>query len=221
MRRGSGEDGSTRPLEGTERALSDLERSIGRELPDVRSGAPEPILDGTAGEEEPELRPYLLATALAMAAMLLLVVTTSLPAAGVFQIGLTFLAVAMVVRRLQDLPDDTDNPFLVWLHERAERLQGKFGVEFYGIAALTAFLRAEADWVGGLSIGELLSNPIGTLISWFVPALIESIMNAVWSALWWMQLMLYIDGWPLFITVVVAGWAVWRVLDITPLDDDG
>jgi hypothetical protein len=32
--------------------------------------------------------------------------------------------------------------------------------------------------------------------------------------------MLYIDGWPLFITVVVAGWAVWRVLDIAPPGDD-
>jgi hypothetical protein len=155
-----------------------------------------------------------------LAAMLLLVVATSLPAAGIFQIGLAFLAVAMIVRRFEDIPEDTDNPVLGWIYDRVEQLEGKFGVEFYGIAALTAFLRAEADWATDLSIGDLLADPVATAIQWFVGALVESIMNAVWSALWWLQLMQVIEGWPLFIAVVVAGWLVWRVLDISPTKED-
>lgn len=54
--------------------------------------------------DRPAVLPYLTATFLAVTAMVALVLATTLPAAGVFQVGLTFLAVAMVVRRLEDAP---------------------------------------------------------------------------------------------------------------------
>lgn len=181
-----------------------------------------PTRRAAAGEwDEPAVVPYLTATLLAVTAMTVLVLATTLPAAGVFQAGLTFLAVAMVVRRLEDAPRNSDNPVLSWLHDRAVQLEGKFGVEFYGIAALTSFIRAEADVVTDLSLSGLLSNPVGTLISWFVSALIESIMNVVWASLWWFELMQQVDGLPLLAAIIGAGWLVWRVLDITPDPEEG
>lgn len=110
---------------------------------------------------------------------------------------------------------------VTWLHDRAVQLEGKFGVEFYGVAALTSFLRAEADLLSGVSIDGFLANPIGSAMAWFVSALIESIMNLVWASLWWFQLMQEVEGLPLLAGIIGAGWVVWRVLDITPAPEDG
>jgi hypothetical protein len=166
----------------------------------------------------PSPRPYLVAIGVGVAAMLVLIAVAGLPAAAVFQIGLTFLAVAMVVRRFEDIPEDTDNPVLGWLYDRVVQLEGKFGVEFYGIAALTSFLRSEVDLVDDLAVGDLLANPVGAAISWFISALIESVVNAFWASLWWLQLLQATDGLYVFVGIVMAGWLVWRVLEITPPD---
>lgn len=206
------------------RSLSEIDAALDADLPTVREpeGEESATREPGSGEwDRPAVLPYLTATLLALTAMIVLVLSTTLPAAGVFQIGLTFLAVAMVVRRLEDAPKDSDNPVVAWLHDRAIQLEGKFGVEFYGVAALTSFLRAEVDLVTGISIDGFLANPIGAAIVWFVSALMESIMNAVWASLWWFQLMQEVDGLPLLGGIIVAGWLVWRVLDITPDPEDG
>lgn len=222
--------------EALDRSLAELDRALEAELPVPLEelGSDDFVEAVTAGRhsvgrrrenadewDRPAVLPYLTATALALVAMTLLVTSTALPAAGVFQVGLTFLAIAMVVRRLEDAPRDTGNPVLDWLTDRAVQLEGKFGVGFYGVAALTSFLRAEVNLVGDLSLGGILSDPIGTAVSLFVSALIESIMNAVWAALWWVELMSVVDGLPLLAGIVGAGWLVWRVLDITPAPEDG
>lgn len=230
MRNETDDDGGAPTRERTQRDFDDLGRAVARELP-VRSDDPDSgggdAAEGMRGPPEAapgwppsSPRPYLAATGIALIAMVLLVATTALPAPEVFQIGLTFLAVAMGVRRLQDIPYGGHNPLLAWLHDRADDLAERFGVEFYGIAGLTAFLRAEADLVTDLSVGDLLANPLGAAISWFISALVESIVNAIWSALWWVQLMRVIDGWPLFLGIVGAGWLVWRILDITPRGEE-
>jgi len=199
---------------------TDAEQAAGLSDDASSFGPPARRRHGTEEWDRPAVLPYLTATLLAVVSMTILVAATTLPAAGVFQIGLTFLAVAMVVRRLEDAPQDSDNPVVAWLHDRAMQLEGKFGVEFYGVAALTSFLRAEVDIVTGLSLDGLLANPIGTAISWFVSALVESILNAVWAALWWFELMQRVDGLPLLGAIIGAGWLVWRVLDITPAPED-
>ena len=62
---------------------------------------------------------------------------------------------------------------------------------------------------------------MSTAISWFVSALLESVVNAVWASLWWLQLMQEVDGLPLLAAIIGAGWVVWKILDITPDPGDG
>lgn len=166
--------------------------------------------------------PYAGATGLAVVAMVALVAATALPAAGVLQVGLTFLAVAMIARRLEDLPPDAGSAPVAWVAERLRRLGDDFGVEFYGLASLTAFLRAEARSLlqSDVSVADLLSNPVGTAITWLITEAIESLMNAIWATLWWLQLLRALPGLWVFAATLAAGWAVWRILDITPREGD-
>ncbi len=171
------------------------------------------------------LTPYLRATGLGSLAMAGLVLATAIPAAGILLYGGTFLAVAMGVRALEDLPVESDTRVLHWLADRADALSEKFGVQFYGVASLTAFIHAEISTFGGLGfpLKAILSNPIGVGVGWFVQALVQSILNFVWSALWWLQL-IAVDGigGGLLAAIIVAGWLVWKVLDHQPLPrDDG
>lgn len=199
--------------------------------PPTRGGAPDPVdLTAPADPAAPTgvtgwkgvlpastdaALPYLGAAAVGLAAMITLVAATALPAAGVFQVGLTFLAVAMVARRVEEIPADSEHPLVAWTADHLDRLGDRFGVEFYGMASLTAFLRAEVISLSStsLSLADLLSNPVGTAISWLVSEFVESVMNAVWAALWWIPLLQATPGTGAFVATVAVGWLVWRMLD--------
>jgi hypothetical protein len=169
--------------------------------------------------------PYLGAVGLAGAVMAVLVAVTSLPVAGVVQVGLTFVAVALVARRLEDVPPDAGNRVLAWVAERLRGMGDRFGVEFYGLASLTAFLRAEAISLSQTEISwaELLDDPVVSAVTWLITEAIQSFMNAIWAGLWWLQLyreVVPLQGLGVFVAVIVAGWGVWRVLEITPRPRD-
>jgi hypothetical protein len=170
----------------------------------------------TAGN--PRLRPYLQATGLAAAVLAVLVVVGGFPPAATFQLGLTYLAVALVARRLEDLPPEVGSRPVRWGAERLRRLEDDFGVEFYGLASLTAFLRAQVLSLSEteISLSGLLDDPIVSLVTWLIAELIESVFNVLWATLWWLQLLRAVPGIGWFVAVVAAGWAVWRLLDVEP-----
>jgi len=167
--------------------------------------------------------PYLAATGISTAAMGVGVLALGLPLLPVATWGLTFLACALILKRMDDVPPDHPNAVVRWLSDRVESLRDKFGIELYGVAAMTTFIQLE---VGSLStsaysLADLLANPIGTAISWFIGELIESIMNLVQAFLWWMPL--FGAGWQLGLAVIAAAWAVLWVLDMPepPPEDYG
>lgn len=169
--------------------------------------------------------PYLAAAGLAGAAMAVLVAGLALPAAEVLPVGLLFLAVALGVRWLEDLPPGTGGRTLSWVAEHVRGLGRDYGVEFYGIASITAFLRAEATSLAEteLVLDSLLNEPVRSVISWLVTEAFESMVNAVFAVFWWLELYRGVAdayGASVFAGILVAGWAVWRVLGITPPPDD-
>jgi hypothetical protein len=171
----------------------------------------------------PQVRPYLRATGLATAVLAVLVVVGGFPAAATLQVGLTYLAVALVARRLEDLPPEVGSRPVRWVAERLRRLEDDFGVEFYGLASLTAFLRAQVISLSDteISLSGLLDDPIVSLVTWLISELIESVFNVVWATLWWLQLLRAVPGVGWFVAVVAGGWAVWRLLDVEPRGETG
>ncbi len=159
--------------------------------------------------------PYVAATAIGSVALVAGIVFAGFPAALATQYGLTFLGLSMIFRRMEDVPVDHPSDLLRWASDRIEALGEKFGVELYGMISLTAFLRAEALSLSSssISLAELMSNPIGSVIQWFVAEMMESIMNAVWAALWWMPLFAGV-GWQLAVAVIAVAWGVLWVLDM-------
>jgi hypothetical protein len=157
--------------------------------------------------------------------MAVLVAGLALPAAEVLPVGLLFLAVALGVRWLEDLPPGTGGRALSWVAEHVRGLGRDYGVEFYGIASITAFLRAEATSLAEteLVLDSLLNEPVRSVISWLVTEAFESMVNAVFAVFWWLELYRGVAdayGASVFAGILVAGWAVWRVLGITPPPDD-
>jgi len=169
--------------------------------------------------------PYLAATGLAGVSTAVLVLGVALPAAAAVPVALLFLAVALVVRWLEDLPPGTGGRALSWVAERIRDLGRDYGVEFYGIASITAFLRAEATSLAEteLVLDQLLNEPVRSVISWLVTEVFESMVNAVFAVFWWLELSRGVVGSygiSVFAGILAAGWAVWRVLGITPPSDD-
>jgi hypothetical protein len=165
--------------------------------------------------------PYLGATAVTSVALVAGVVFAGFPLVLAAQFGLTFLGLSMIFKRMEDVPTDHPNGLLRWASDRVEVLREKFGVELYGMISLTAFLRAEVMSLSSssISLAELLANPIAGVIQWFVSELIESIMNAVWAALWWLPLFTG-AGVQLALAVIAAAWAVLWVLDMPDREPD-
>ena len=166
--------------------------------------------------------PYVAATAITMVALVAGIAFAGFPAALATQFALSFLALSMIFKRMEDVPSDHPSSVLRWASDRIEALGEKFGVELYGMISLTAFLRAEALSLSSssISLAEILANPIGGIIQWFVAELIESVMNAVWAALWWMPLFSG-AGWQIAAAVIAAAWAVLWVLDMPDRERDG
>lgn len=182
----------------------------GGELERTKESAGELVRAEPAG-----LATYAGASAVASLAMVVLVLGLGLPAGGVVLTGSFFLAVAATMRRLQDLDSRELPPVLAAVVDHLEELGDRWGLEFYGIASLTAFLRAEARSLldSGVTLAEFLASPLSAAIRWLVAEFVESIMNAVWAPLWWLQLFQAVSGLEVFIAVVAAGWAVWWLLD--------
>lgn len=190
------------------------------------AGGPSGVPAGTGGGDPGPVGPagglgagpYLRATALAVSTLAVLIVVAGVPVAATLQVGLTYLAVALGARRLEDLPPDAGGRVVQWVAERLRRLEDDFGVEFYGLASLTAFLRAQVISLSEteISLSGLLENPIVSLVTWLISELIESVVNMVWATLWWLQLLRAVPGVGWFVAVVAAGWAVWRLLDVEP-----
>lgn len=164
--------------------------------------------------------PYLGATAITSVALVAGIVFAGLPAFLATQLALTFLGAAMILKRADDIPTDHPNALLRWVGDRVDRLGDKFGIELYGLMALTTFLRAEVLSLSSstVSLAEILASPVAGLIQWFISELIESIMNAIGAALWWMPLFANL-GWELAAAVIAAAWAVLWVLDMPARGD--
>jgi len=167
--------------------------------------------------------PYLGATGVSLAAMAGGILALGLPALTVATWGLTFLGVAMVLKRMDDVPPDHPNGLVRWLSDRVERMRDSYGVELYGVISLTTFIQYEIASLSTASVPlqRILSDVPGGLIEYLVTEMIESIMNAVWAALWWMPL--FGGGWQLALAVIAAAWAVLWVLDMPdpPPEDYG
>jgi hypothetical protein len=164
--------------------------------------------------------PYLGATGIGGAAMLAAVFALGLPAATVATYGLTFLALGMGLKRMEDVPPDHPNALLRWAGDRMERLGEKFGVETYGLMALTTFLHYEVASlsVPAVPLAELFVDFPGNLIVYFVQEIIETVMNMVWAGLWWIPLFTE-AGWAIALSVIAAAWAVVWMLDL-PVDEE-
>lgn len=191
------------------------------EPPDARLPAlPEEPTASTAltpASPSASLVQYAGASALATVAMTALVIGTAIPTTGILKYGSTFLLVAIAMRWAQDLDRDSEHPVVRWLARRSESLGNKFGVEFYGISALTAFAWAELSTMSIFSVplARVLADPIGVAVGLFVEWIMESITNALSAILWWLDLFRApgVDT-RTAILIMVAGWAVWRVLDL-------
>lgn len=188
---------------------------------------PTPVSQASSGPPVPSRAgpvPYLAATGLAGLSVAVLVLGVALPAAVVVPVALLFLAVAVVVRWLEDLPPGAGGRAVSWVAEHIRDLGRDYGVEFYGIASITAFLRAEAASLAEteLVLDQLLDEPVRSAISWLVTEAFESMVNAVFAVFWWLELYRGVAesyGISVFVAILVAGWAVWRVLGITPPPD--
>jgi hypothetical protein len=165
--------------------------------------------------------PYLGATGVAGAAMLAGVLVLGLPVSTVATYGLTFLGLGMALKRVEDVPPDHPSALLRWVGDRIERLGEKFGVETYGLVALTTFLHYEVASlsVPAVPLSRLLSDFPANLIVYLVRELIETVMNMVWAGLWWLPLFTG-TGWTIALAVIAAAWAVVWVLDMPERVED-
>lgn len=221
-------DGRTDPAsDATEPSLDEVERELrlvrarerARELAEteeMRENLPARV-DGPTS-----IVPYLGATGVGGAAMLAAVLALGLPAATVATYGLTFLALGMALKRVEDVPPDHPNALLRWASDRIERLGEKFGVETYGLIALTTFLHYEVASlsVPAVPLSRLLADFPANLIVYLVQELIETVMNMVWAGLWWIPLVTG-TGWTIALSVIAAAWAVVWMLDIQADEDGG
>jgi len=165
--------------------------------------------------------PYFGAAAITSVALVAGIVFAGLPALLSTQVALTFLAAAMILKRADDIPTDHPSALLRWVGDRVDRLGDKFGIELYGLMALTSFLRAEVQSLSSsaVTLAEILASPVAGIIQWLVSELIESIMNAVWAAMWWLPLFSSLR-WELGVAVIAAAWAVLWVLDMPERVED-
>ena len=205
-------------IDEVERVLQ-LER--GRELAERTAEETAMRENLPARVDEPDsVVPYLGATGVAGAAMGIGILGLGLPVPTVSAWGLTFLGLALLFRRMDDVPPDHPNALLRWAGSRVERLREKFGAELYGVMSLTTFVQYELSSLSNtdLSLAEFLADPVVVAVTWFITETIESLMNAIWASLWWLPL--FSQGWQLALAVIAAAWAVLWMLDMPVGDTD-
>ena len=145
-----------------------------------------------------------------------------IPAATALAVGGTFVAVTAAARILS-VAGEGRRGVLGWLSEASEKLWSEWGTGFYGLASLTSFILREADSLSdtGFTLPEFLADPIGRAISFLVSQFIEGIMNALWSMLWWLDVLSFGSRQGMLVagSAVFAGWLFWTLLRFDEVDD--
>lgn len=119
---------------------------------------------------------------------------------------------------------DLLQPAAAWAKSRFRRLWGSRGGGYYGMVAALTFVYLEAvDLVGDVAGFRGVSLTLGTLISWFVSALVDAFVNGILAAIWplhWLgefglglQLLALLGG--TYVTYRLVRPAVLRLLDTT------
>lgn len=162
------------------------------------------------------------ASAVAVAAGTVFIGVLGIPAATALTVGGTFVGITVAARVLSVLGDD--RPGLIGrLANWSEKLWTEWGTGFYGMASLTSFVVREGGSLSDVdfTLDEFLSDPIGNAISWGITQMIEGIMNAVWSALWWIDMIGFANTYGMYVAggAVFAGWLFWSLLRFDEPDD--
>lgn len=146
------------------------------------------------------LGPYLAALGFGIVATALVLTLTEVPAAPVLGIGTIFAALSIATRRLRELPHRPRGPLARRVCALCRSLDQLWGLEFYGLAALSAFIWLQA----------------GSFVR-FQPA--ESFANVLEATVWWYPMWMEVGqpfGASTFVMLVAAGWTFWFVLGVHP-----
>lgn len=119
---------------------------------------------------------------------------------------------------------DLFNAAATWSRSRFRQLWGSRGGGYYGMVAALTFVYLEAvDLVGDVAGFHGVSLNLGTLISWFVGAVVDAFVNGIGAALWpihWLgefglglKLLALLGG--SYVTYRLVRPAVLRLLDTT------
>jgi len=168
-----------------------------------------PVDDGSslalqgAAPRVDSLGPYLAASAFGIAATILVVTLTDVPTAPLLGVGTTFALLAAATRRLRELPTEPHGPLARRACVLCRALEERWGLEFYGLVALSTFLWLEAGSLVRLEFGESLRNVLD-------------------AAIWWYPMWLEV-GEPLgvttFVMLLAAAWTFWLVLGVHPEEE--
>ena len=151
----------------------------------------------------PSTTPYLVACALATASIAAAALLTTLPTGPIVELGVIFVALAVVVRWLEDMPLDQGGPWLRRCAELCAARRDAWGLMFYALATVTAFIWLETGSLLQLAITDTPANLLSAAVWWY--PMWESVAPA--------------HGVDTFVLMLAAAWAFWLVLGIRPEDE--
>jgi len=164
-------------------------------------GAPHLLPDAPLRVDSPG--PYVAAGVFGAFVIGLTVALTDVPTAPLVGIGILFAALAVTTRRLRELAKEPRVGLARRARSLCRALDERWGLEFYGLAAVTAFLWLEAGSLVRLEIGDTLGNA-GLALLWWYPA--------------WMHVGDPL-GTPTFVMLLAAAWTFWFVLGVHPEEE--
>ncbi len=147
--------------------------------------------------------PYLVAAAFAAAAVAAITLLTALPPGPVVELGVIFVALAVVVRWLEDVPRDRGGPILRMCADLCASSRDAWGLVFYTLAGCTTFVWLETGSLLRLEVGETLTNALSAAVWWY------PMWDAVGAEV----------GVTPYVLILAAAWAFWLVLGIRPEDE--